>query len=589
MTEKDTLKIILAEKGIISEARARYYDIIDNYQINQYHSEITTLQKALEEQTISAAEYGRRAQEAEEALHEAGMLLDEYADMFARINKDDMDSISNLALNKLDAGDVDGAISVYEACHLLEQLKDKINIRNASVESIENLIPQLKKEVSLRRLIAGKSNIEKADAILEQIALNDTTNYDNMYQYFLFLIDRQEYDRALKYGDIMLANASELKDIAAVQQQMGHIFYKQSNFEKAKQYLQQSLDNVQQIALNDSVLFIREVSYPLNTLANVYFDTDELEKAEQLFLQVVEIRNELLQTDSSFLADYATAMINLGDLYRYMNELEKAVEYTQEALNIRTELAKKDANGLSYSLANANNNMGTIYLRMKKYDEAMHYYMVADSILEQGMQTNPDQHKTLYVISLNNIGMLYRRMENWESAEKYYLKAAAICRQYEKLNPETYTYYLGIILNNLGAFYRNQNKLDEAERYNLEALEKRKTLLQYSDKYEVDVAMSYQNLGRVYASLNKTEEAKNCYTKAYSTYKVLANNKPETYQQDFARISFTVGDFYKSCEQLKQAKKYYKESYKAYKQLEKRYPNKYLDKIKEVKEALKKI
>lgn len=93
---------------------------------------------------------------------------------------------------------------------------------------------------------------------------------------------------------------------------------------------------MQQIALNDSVLFIREVSYPLNTLANVYFDTDELEKAEQLFLQVVEIRNELLQTDSSFLADYATAMINLGDLYRYMNELEKAVEYTQEALNIRT-------------------------------------------------------------------------------------------------------------------------------------------------------------------------------------------------------------------------------------------------------------
>lgn len=125
LTEKDTLEIILAKSQLIAESRAKYYNIIDQYQIQQYNATISKLKKELEAEKITATEFSERADAAEIALQDAYDQIDFYADKLARINRDKMDSISRTAFQFLEKGDVEAAIEVYASQNLLEQLEKK--------------------------------------------------------------------------------------------------------------------------------------------------------------------------------------------------------------------------------------------------------------------------------------------------------------------------------------------------------------------------------------------------------------------------------------------------------------------------------
>lgn len=191
MTEKDTLKIVLAPIGKLSEARSRYYDLIDSYQVNNYQKTIQKLEEDLHEQRISLEEYRQRTQEAEKTLQDAYYLLEQYADRYARINKDDLDSISRIAYESLDKGDVEFALKVYDDQHLLDKFKEKKALHNQSLESISTLVSMLKQEIQVRMLASDQENFEKIKKIWEQIILYDGNNTSNISEYQAFLKEYQ--------------------------------------------------------------------------------------------------------------------------------------------------------------------------------------------------------------------------------------------------------------------------------------------------------------------------------------------------------------------------------------------------------------
>ena len=125
LTEKDTLEIVMVRPEQLAEARAHYYDIIDQYHVGRHDATIARLQKELEAAKITAAEYEQRATEAEQQLAKALEQAEHYADLFSRINRDDLDAVSRSAFQALSEGDIGRAIKIYEDADAFGKMKEK--------------------------------------------------------------------------------------------------------------------------------------------------------------------------------------------------------------------------------------------------------------------------------------------------------------------------------------------------------------------------------------------------------------------------------------------------------------------------------
>lgn len=587
LTEKDTLEIILAQTQVIAESRAKYYHIIDQYQIRQYNETIVRLKKELEKQMITSAEYSQRADEAEMELRDAYEQLDDYAERLARINKDDMDSLSRAAFQRLENGDIKGAIEVYESQDLLQQLKDKVALRDESMESIRLLMPKLKEEAQFRQMAAGKENIQRADTILAQIVHADTTDFGNISNYVEFLIQQQDFDKALQWNRFIINHEAASDYFAIAFQRQGHVLYKQSQFEEAEKYLLQCLQLDFNSKKQDSIQYLNDISYTMNTLGNLYLDIEDFEKAEKYLKEALSIRKQLSEEDSSFTANYATSLNNIGELYRTTEQFQEAVNHYQEAIAIRKKLVLQKPSEFSYPLANSLNNLGHTYASLEDFENAKSSYTQAESILNQLYDSNPEYYGGIYVILLNNIGHLYQQFKHYDLVADYYNKAITLCRQRSPNNPETYRYYESHILNNLGSYYKKMEQWEKAKDYYEESLKIRQDLVQFSDAYQTLVALSLQNLAKVYAVLEQTTEAEQSFLQSNLIYKKSAKIKPTVYQKNYISSCQAIGDFYASQNDKKSAKKYYSESIKTYQLMEKRDAGDFSEEIKSVKEQIK--
>ena len=588
LTEKDTLEIILAKSQLIAESRAKYYNIIDQYQIQQYNATISKLKKELEAEKITATEFSERADAAEIALQDAYDQIDFYADKLARINRDKMDSISRTAFQFLEKGDVEAAIEVYASQNLLEQLEKKVALRDESIESIRYIIPKLQEEAQYRQMAAGKENIDKVDSILAHIAVSDTNDFKNTSDYVEFLIQQEELDRALEWNQLIINRKAPYDHFSTALQRKGHVMYRKNNFDEAEKYLLECLDMDKNNNLDDSIKHLDNISYTMNTLGNLYLDSENFEKSEYYLTEALNNRKILFQKDSTYIDNYATSLNNIGELYRTIGEPEKAIPYYQESIILRQKLADKKPSEFSYPLANSYNNLGQTYIDLNDYENAQKYYFLSEEVLKKLYGTNPEYYSKIYIILLNNIGHLYQKTDNNEKADEYYNKAISLCRERSQNNPETYQYLAGAILNNLGSFSFKTKNYEKALTYHDEALQIRKGLIQYSKSYETEVAQSLHNIARVYDALDREEDAKQSFLESNRIYKEAAKIKA-SYQNVYIISCNAIAYLYEKEKDNKNAKKYLKEALKTYKLIAKRNTTDYSKEILELKKEIKKL
>ena len=89
LTEKDTLKIVMAPKGSIDEARSRYYSYLEEAYLSRFDSTANLLQEQFAQQIISEQEYKTFMEKAIFDLDAAFQNINDYADQLARFNQDD--------------------------------------------------------------------------------------------------------------------------------------------------------------------------------------------------------------------------------------------------------------------------------------------------------------------------------------------------------------------------------------------------------------------------------------------------------------------------------------------------------------------
>ena len=211
---KEPLCLILCDTDEFENQKQNLIEIGRREAQKKYDRQKTELEKQLEASQIDRAKYEVELDKAWEELDRLHKHLDEYVDLFARIDQSEIDSTAQLAMDLFNLGQVDEAVRLFEQGNYLEKLKAS----NRAIEQAEQLIEaanqgkaQAEKDreeylQSLNAQIAAykmQNEWEKARALLQGVA-DEQNDWESAKEYSHFCDYQNLNDEELKYCKIAL-------------------------------------------------------------------------------------------------------------------------------------------------------------------------------------------------------------------------------------------------------------------------------------------------------------------------------------------------------------------------------------------------
>ena len=467
LTEKDTLKIVMARPEQLAEARAHYYDIIDHYHVGRHEATIAQLKKELEAAKITAAEYEQRATEAEQQLAKALEQAEHYADLFSRINKDDLDAVSRSAFQALSEGDVGRAIKIYENANAFGKMKEKIAQRDEADLAIKALKKQAVNEAELRMMIGGEENIQRAGDIFRTIAYCDSTSIANCTEYMHFLIDMGRYKEAYEFADeVFKRPLGAPGPISGIYNELGTVAHTQNDLDNAKKYLKISLNYAEKE--KDEYRRTFHSNYPLHSLAITYYKAGDLDSALYYMECSLHCRKIMMDNDSTRRNEYANECNSLAVLYNRKNQFQEAMRYGKEAVKIGELACRSNPKHLP-TLATYVSTVATIYWSMGQNDSTDYYFRQCLDIWENRMPYIMNFYKDSYAFDLIHYAKFNMEINHLEDAQKLLEKALTFSREGYEFSQEEFTPIIIEVLDELAKLSKAVGNEADEKRYREEA------------------------------------------------------------------------------------------------------------------------
>jgi tetratricopeptide (TPR) repeat protein len=218
------------------------------------------------------------------------------------------------------------------------------------------------------------------------------TNYGNL-------------ESAAKYSYKVLSISESIKDtigIASAYQQLGDIFLRQNNFEKAKGYFNRSL----QIIKDDN-------SYArINSLGSIYNNLGNVDSKCGLYKSSFIMYEKGLKYYERIKNSHGLANIysNMGELFNRQKLYRKALYYSTKSIEISRMLDDKSINTWGKY------NRGSIYRGMKNYDSAFYFFK------ETFREAEKFGQKVLLKGIAEELSQTYEAVGDYKNALKYYKK-----------------------------------------------------------------------------------------------------------------------------------------------------------------------
>ena len=175
ISETDTFTVVLCPRGSLNESHRRYYKLGEDRYRSLYQQKLEELDRALADRQIIEQQYREKIIEAGEQLQRALNRLEEFCDRFARINRDMLSELDRRALALLDAGDIDGAINVYEEAHILETFNEKRQLLDSIATQKSHVADKIREEIRLLEQSNSPQSIARRDSLLH--LLETTTSH----------------------------------------------------------------------------------------------------------------------------------------------------------------------------------------------------------------------------------------------------------------------------------------------------------------------------------------------------------------------------------------------------------------------------
>ncbi len=449
----------------------------DSYRA-KYEQAMQQLEQQKKTGKMKEAEYNQKLDELETSYQTQLSNLDNYIDLFARIDLSEVSAEEQRILDMVEEGKIDEAVKAYEALDItgklrqarenvkaidegIEKLEDK---RNQELQAIKDLKEKQQREIATLKLAGGKENYDKVAQILKENALADTTDIDAVWEYANFAYNQKDFNEAERFYLI---------------------------------YLNGSKDNLYQQATIQ------------NNLGSLYDDLHDYAKAEEYFLKALEYKTLLFsKTPDAYRADLSVTQTGLGIMYDNLQDYGKAEKYYLYSLENLTYLFNQDPDTYRGDMAKIINNLGVLYYKIHDYAKAEEYYLKALELFTFLHNQAPEKYLADLTSIQLNLGMMYIDIHNFTKSEEYFLKVLESRNYLFSQNPDAYRSDLASIQYNLGLLNYFLNEYTKAEEYYLEALVNFNLLYsQYPDAYREYLVSTLNDLGLLSAQVRNYSKA----------------------------------------------------------------------------------
>ena len=553
---KEPLQLILCDAGEFEKQKETLIAIGQREAMKRYKKKIAEIESKYK---AESAEWYHKYSEADEELQKIRKHLAEYADLFARIDESEIDSVAQQAISLFNEGRIEEAISKFEEGRFVEKLK-KVNGKIFQGQIL---------------LSAIQANVEKTKRDKE-ILIKSINAQVEAYKL------KGDYSKA---GDLLKKLADELNTLEGYNEYAS--FCKtQNNLGESELYYNKML-----AMLNSSTDSLLESTSSYSTiyhsLGELYMDIQDYKRSEEMFQKAMKFRIELVKKDSmTYLPKLAFTLNDLGLLYNKIKSSEMAENYYLEALSIKRSLYLKAPREHSIDLAKTLCNLGNLYIRDYKYEKSDSLLNEALSIL-QGFPNNSDEYKNILAITYNSLGLLYGDMKNHDKSKDFLLKSLEVRKEMAMQNPEAYNPGYAVSLTNTAIMYCQEGNLDLGEEMLLETKRIYEALVkQNPDAYETSLSRTYGNLGILYNKKGQYKDSKLMYFHNLNISKRKFKIDSIAYGGPYANMLANIGLLYAKMEQVDSQLIAFNESYRILKMLSdfnpRRYENDFVDVVVEL-------
>ena len=569
---KDPLCLILCDANEFLKQKKNLIAIGERQAKKKYDKKLAELKKKNEAQQLQIDDYYNKLDSLEKEYQNALKHMDEYADVFARIDESEIDTLAQRAIELFNKGEIDESIRLFEQGNYMKKLDDALhtkaqaqNLRNVadSAEAladkdIEEYVKSIKAQVSAYQV---KNDYEKVGELLKGMADKLQTS-DAIWDYILFckIQNKLKEEELYSYKIFQLIEKGKYQKkeilLLPLYISLGELSYNLKDSSDSENILKtaleiccrQSKDNPD---LEPGLLFIYK------SLGQLYQKMHRLGESEAMYKSELEVYERLSKNNPKvYDGNLADLYDDLGVLYYDLHRFSDSEAMIKSALEIRKRLAVDNPKVYEPELTTSYNNLGVLYNNLQRFSDSEAMYKSALEIQKRLATDNPKAYEPELASSYNNLGILYRDIKRFSDSEAMHKSALEIQKRLAIDYPKAYEEDLASSYNNLGNLYYDTKRFNDSEAMYKSALEIRKRLATDNPKaYEEDLACSYNNLGLLYRKILRFSDSETMYKLALEIIERLSKDNPKDYEDDLIGYYTNLGNLYSATERFGDSEK----------------------------------
>ena len=422
---KEPLKLILCDANQFQKQKNNLISIGINQAEKKYKKRLAELEKKNKAQQLTLDEYHAKLDSINRDRDNAEKHMEEYADMFARIDESEVDTLAQRAIELFNQGQLEEAIKLLEQGNYPEIYDD-------ALKKIKTQAEELRQKADSAVVLADKDIEEYKKFIQAQVSVYKM---------------RKEWDKAaelLKGLADKLQTQDVIWDYAIFSQN-------QNQFAEAETYYNIYIKKQLLLSKTNPQIYESDLGDSYNNLANLYYVTQRFADSEQMFNSALEIYKRLMGENSFIYGQrLANCLFGLANSQVKQEKYAEAISPFEQALEFYKKEAEQGKSIDNYTTIMS--RLDQLYGQEKKYSQAY-----------QCFKRNIPLLKTIYRSDKNNYAELLKSILVSQSFysifEKQYVEAEIYSKEALEVDSTKHVVY-----GNLAAALLFQGKYQEAEK-----------------------------------------------------------------------------------------------------------------------------
>ena len=313
---KDPLCLILCNADEFQRQKKNLIDIGEQQAKKKYDKKLAELERQNNAKQLKIDEYYNQLDSLEKEYQNALKHMDEYADVFARIDESEVDTVAQRAIELFHQGEIEKSLRLLEGQNYMEKIGKALRTIHqadaliSTTEQAKSLAEQDKEKYieGVRTQIAGyklQNEWDKAAALLKGLADTLQTK-EAIEEYAYFALNQKMYKEAetyyLKYKEILerlvQSNPQAYEPaLATSYNNLAELYRSTQRFAESEAMHKQALAIHERLAQSNPQAYEPYLAVSYNNLASLYYQTQRFTDSEAMNIQAIAIRERLAQSN----------------------------------------------------------------------------------------------------------------------------------------------------------------------------------------------------------------------------------------------------------------------------------------------------